>query len=150
MLPYRSACGSVLPYVGRVYVAKCSGNEKVGVATATIKGCGNYKGTVKKKFTIVPTTPSLYTPGGERKAIWVEWGYLPSQVTGYQLLITRDKTFSSKNKRLVTVRDNEITSKKISKLKAKKTYYVKVRSYKTVGGKTYYSPWSDARSVKTY
>lgn len=29
-----------------------------------------------------------------------------------------------------------------------KTYYVRVRSYKTVSGKTYYSAWSASRKVK--
>ena len=35
------------------------------------------------------------------------------------------------------------------KLSAKKQYYVKVRTYKTAGGKKYYSSWSNVKSVKT-
>ena len=41
------------------------------------------------------------------------------------------------------------TSKNITKLKAKKKYYIRVRSYKKVGKTTYYSGWSKAKTVKT-
>ena len=41
------------------------------------------------------------------------------------------------------------TYKKVTKLKSKKTYYVQVRTYKTVGGKRYYSSWSTRKYVKT-
>lgn len=37
----------------------------------------------------------------------------------------------------------------IKKLKAKKKYYVRIRTYKTVKKKNYYSTWSGAKSVKT-
>ena len=37
----------------------------------------------------------------------------------------------------------------IKKLAAKKYYYVKVRAYKTVNGKTYYSAWTASKKVKT-
>ena len=48
-----------------------------------------------------------------------------------------------------TVKGYKYTSKKITKLSAKKKYYVQVRTYKTVSGKTYYSSWSSVKSVKT-
>lgn len=38
---------------------------------------------------------------------------------------------------------------KISKVTAKKKYYVRIRTYKTVNGKNYYSDWSAKKSVKT-
>lgn len=41
------------------------------------------------------------------------------------------------------------TSKTISKLKAKKKYYVRIRTYKTVNGKKYCSVWSAKKSIKT-
>ena len=49
----------------------------------------------------------------------------------------------------MTVSSSKTTSKKITKLKAKKKYYVKVRSYKTVSGTKYYSEWSKAKTAKT-
>ena len=41
------------------------------------------------------------------------------------------------------------TSKTVKKLKAKKKYYVRVRTYKTVKKKNYYSKWSANYSVTT-
>ena len=35
-----------------------------------------------------------------------------------------------------------------SKLTSKKTYYFKVRAYKTVDGKKIYSAWSTVKSIK--
>ena len=34
-------------------------------------------------------------------------------------------------------------------LKAKKKYYIRVRTYKTVSGKKYYSTWSKTKTVTT-
>ena len=52
-----------------------------------------------------------------------------------------------------TITKNKTVSKTVKKLKAKKTYYVRVRTYKTVkvNGKSVklYSGWSSAKSVKT-
>lgn len=40
-------------------------------------------------------------------------------------------------------------SKKVKGLKAKKKYFVRIRTYKVVNGKTYYSGWSSAKKVTT-
>ena len=48
------------------------------------------------------------------------------------------------------VRKKKKTTKyKVKKLKAKKKYYVRVRTYKTVKGKKVYSAWSKVKSIKT-
>ena len=39
--------------------------------------------------------------------------------------------------------------KKVRRLKARKYYYVQVRTYKKVSGKNYYSGWSKVKRVKT-
>ena len=36
----------------------------------------------------------------------------------------------------------------VKKLSRRKTYYVKVRSYKTISGKRYYGSWSKVKTVK--
>ncbi len=43
------------------------------------------------------------------------------------------------------------TTRKLTakKLKTKKTYYVRIRTYKTVNGKNYYSAWSGVKKAKT-
>ena len=56
---------------------------------------------------------------------------------------------SSINGKTVTVSSYKTTSKTVKSLKAKKKYYVRVRTYKTVSGTKYYSSWSKAKSVTT-
>jgi len=48
-----------------------------------------------------------------------------------------------------TVKGYSKTSAKKTSLKAKKKYYVQVRTYKSVNGTRYYSSWSKTKSVKT-
>ena len=56
---------------------------------------------------------------------------------------------SMKGAKTVTVKGYKKTTRKISKLKAKKKYYVQVRTYKIVKSKKYYSSWSKKKAVKT-
>ena len=46
--------GSVVLAVGRDYTVTYKNNTKAGTATVTVKGKGNFKGTLTKKFTITP------------------------------------------------------------------------------------------------
>ena len=82
-----------------------------------------------------------------KKAISVQWKKV-SGVKGYQIQVATDKKFK-KNKKTVTVKKQKTTKTTIKKLKAKKKYYVRIRTYKTVNGKKVYSSWSKVKSVKT-
>lgn len=124
----------------------------VGPAKATIKFFGDYADlqsyTVDKNFKIVPATTTLKSVKPAKKALTVKWDKQSSKIaTGYQIQYSTSSKF--KSAKTVTITKNKTTSKKISKLKAKKNYYVKVRTYKTVKKTKYYSAWSDAVKVKT-
>jgi hypothetical protein len=56
---------------------------------------------------------------------------------------------SLKGAKKVTIPKAGATSKKIKKLKAKKKYYVRIRTYKKVNGRSYYSAWSAKKSKRT-
>ena len=81
-----------------------------------------------------------------RKSITVKWKKR-SKVTGYQIQYGTNSKFRGAKK--IKVKKASATSKTIRKLKAKKKYYVRVRAYKKVKGKTYYSRWSKKKAVKT-
>ena len=49
----------------------------------------------------------------------------------------------------VKVKGYNKKSKVIKSLRAKKYYYVQVRTYAKLGGKTYYSKWSKKKKVRT-
>ena len=48
----------------------------------------------------------------------------------------------------VFVKGNSTFTKTLTGLKNGKTYYVKIQTYRTASGKTYWSPWSKAKSIK--
>lgn len=60
---------------------------------------------------------------------------------------TVKKNFSKKNTKVVLVKKSNTTSKSVDKLKAKKKYYIRIRTYKTVNGKKYFSGWSKGKNV---
>ena len=76
----------------------------------------------------------------------IKWGK-NAKATGYVIHYSTDKTFKSGNKS-VTVTSASTVSRVISSLTKGKTYYVRIRTYKTVGSAKYWSMWSAARSVK--
>ena len=82
-----------------------------------------------------------------KKAVSVEWKKVGG-VKGYQIQVATDKKFK-KNKKTVTIKKQKTTKTTVKKLKAKKKYYVRVRTYKIVNGKKVYSSWSKVKSVKT-
>ena len=131
---------------GTHYKVKYSNNTKIGTATVKVTGLGKYGKSVKATFKIIPKKVSrLELKAGEKK-ITVSWKKV-SGVTGYQLQYATKKDFSNAKK--VTVKKAATVKKTVKSLKAKKKYYVRVRAYKTVNGKNYYSKWSAAKSVKT-
>ena len=69
--------------------------------------------------------------------------------TGYQIQYSTSKKFAKKGTKVLKVNKAKTTSKTVKKLKAKKKYYVRVRTYKTVKMKNYYSKWSANYSVTT-
>lgn len=68
-------------------------------------------------------------------------------VSGYQIVCATDKKFS-KNVKRVTVSGAKTLTKTVTGLKKGKTYYVKVRAYKTVNGKKLYGAYSAVKSAK--
>ena len=129
-------------------VKKATGRKNVGKYTYKITFKNQYKGTKTLTFTINPKATTIKKPTAAKKALTAKWTKISKQATGYEIMVATNAKFT-KNKKTVTVKSYKTTSKKITGLKSKKTYYVKVRTYKTVNGKKYYSAWSKAKTVKT-
>lgn len=128
--------------------AYAGGRKKVGTYKVTVKGTGNYTGTAAKaaKFKILPQKTTISKVAAGKKSMTVKWKKRTAQTAGYQIQYGLKKNF--KGAKTAVVRKNKTTSKEITKLKANKKYHVRVRTYQKAGGKTYYSPWSKAKSVK--
>lgn len=70
-----------------------------------------------------------------------------SQATAYEIQYSTNSSFASGNKKVV-LNNNAGLSKIIKSLKKGKTYYVRVRTYKTVSGNKYYSAWNSGVKIK--
>lgn len=134
------------------YTVKYAGDgKKVGKYRVTITFIRDYDGSttggvVEKYYTVKPKPASIRKLTAKKKGFAVQWSKKTAQTTGYQIQYATSSKFKSKT---VTVSKNTATAKTISGLKAKKKYYVRVRTYKTVDGKKYCSAWSKAKAVTT-
>lgn len=145
-LTYKSNNKSVtVSQSGKVTIAK----SFVGTATITITSGATktYTKTVKRiTITVNPAGTafrSVYNGKGKKlKAYWKK----NSRVSGYQLQYGTSKQFT--NVKTVTLKGANCTGAIRSKLTKGKTYSVRIRTYKKVGGKVYYSAWSKSKQVK--
>jgi hypothetical protein len=128
------------------YMLTYKNNKKVGTATVTVTFKGSYSGTKTLNFNIVPKATKL-TLAAKSKSIKVTWKKQTAQTTGYQIQYSTSSKFTGA--KTVTVKSSKTTSTTIKKLKAKKTYYVRIRTYKKVGSKMVYSAWSGTKKVTT-
>ena len=138
---------------GRDYtVTYSSGRKNVGRYSVKIRFKGNYSGTKTLTYNINPKGTSMSKVTAAKKGFKAKWKKQSTQTTGYQLQYSTSSKFK-KGTKTVNISKNKTTSKSVKKLYAKKKYYVRVRTYKTVkfGGKNInlYSGWSKAKAVKT-
>ena len=135
---------------GEDYTVSYGSNRSVGMAKVTAKGKGAYYGKASALFAINPQGTNLAKLASVgARGFTVKWGkqskkMSTSRITGYQVQIAAKNT-----KRLVTVKGYAKTSCKVSNLKRLTKYQVRVCTYKKVFGKTYYSPWSNPKTVTT-
>ena len=71
-----------------------------------------------------------------------------TKITGYQIQYSTNSKFKKGNK-TIKIKKAKTVSKKITGLKPSKKYYVRIRTYKIVNKKTYYSSWSKKKCVTT-
>ena len=100
----------------------------------------------KVSYTFSLAKPSLKKVTGSKKSLKISWNK-KSDVDGYQIQYATSKKF--KKAKTVSISKAKTVSKTVKKLKAKKTYYVRVRTFKKYDGKKNYSAWSKVKSAKT-
>ncbi len=128
-------------------VKYASGRKNVGKYKVTITFKGNYSGTKTLYFKINPVKTSITKLTAAKKALTVSISKKTKQVTGYEIQYATNKKFSKAKK--ATIKSYKTTKTTLKKLSSKKTYYVRVRTYKTVGKTKYYSGWSTIKYKKT-
>ena len=132
---------------GTDYTISYVDNKKVGVANVMVIGKGNFTGSRIMSFKIRPQETKLKKLVKGKKQIKAKWAETEKQVTGYVVMCSTKKDFSSNVKK---VKVKKGTKKYTFKnLKSKKKYFVRVRTYKKAAGMTYYSEWSNVLKIKT-
>ena len=144
---------SVTVYVGKkklsskYYSVAYKNNKNVGYGTVTVKGKGSYaKYSGFTTFKINLKKVSLSSVKAQKKKMVVYWKKTGGN-HGYQVQYSTSKRFSSNVKTVrLSAGKKSVTIKNIP---AKKRYYVRIRSYKKVGNKIWYTGWSKAKNVRT-
>ncbi len=131
---------------GTDYTVSYSNNKKVGKATVKITGKGKYGGVITKTFKINPAKQEIQKLTAKSKAFFVDWAQKGS-ATGYEIQYATNSKFTGAKK--VAITNNKTDKTTVSKLSGNKKYYVRVRSYTTVGGTKYYGSWSATKTVTT-
>lgn len=103
--------------------------------------------TSGRTVTIIPRNTTGFKLTAGKNSFTAKWNKYTTQTTGYQL---RYSLYSNMSKATaVGIGSNTITSKAITKLAAKKKYYVQIRTFKKVGNENFFSNWSYIYNVTT-
>ena len=93
-----------------------------------------------------PKATSIKSVKGKKKSVLIKWKKV-KDANGYEIQLATDKKFK-KNKKTITIK-KQTTRTTAKKLKAKKKYFVRIRTYKIVNGKKTYASWSKVKTVRT-
>ena len=96
--------------------------------------------------TNIPST-TITSVKTKSEAFTIKWKK-KTNIAGYQIQYSANSKFKRGNK-TIKIKKAKTVSKKITGLKPSKKYYVRIRTYKIVNKKTYYSSWSKKKNVTT-
>ena len=131
---------------GTDYTVAYKANKNVGIGKVVITGKGRFKGTLTLPSTINPKGTKLASLKAGKRSITAKWKAQAKQTTGYEVQYATTKAF--KGATTVRVKGTKKTGAALKALKSGKKYFVRVRTYKVAGGKTYYSAWSAPLNAK--
>ena len=128
-----------------VISAKSPGTAKI---TITAAKNSNYKAASKTiSIKVIPQAMSNFSASNQKTTTILANWKKNAKATGYQIQLSTKKTFPSGTKSAL-IKKNGTMQYKFTKLSKKKTYYLRIRAYKTVGKTKYYSAWSAVKNVK--
>ncbi|MCD8190135.1 MAG: fibronectin type III domain-containing protein, partial [Clostridiales bacterium] len=119
-------------YQYKVYAVNSAGKSKAS-STKTI-----YRLTAKH-FTRAKNVSS--------KKISLKWTR-NTKATGYIIEYSTSKSFTSSTTKTIKIKGNKNLTTTLKNLKKGKTYYIRMRAYKTSGSVTSYAGWSKVKTVK--
>jgi hypothetical protein len=142
----KSASGTTLKNGTHYTLSYSSGRKNVGTYKIKVTMKGTYGGSKTFTYKILPPKTSISKVTAAKKALKITVAKKTTQVTGYQIQYSTSKSFSKSTTKTLT--GYKTVSATLSKLTGGKTYYIRVRTYKTVNGVKYYSGWSTVKTAK--
>ena len=106
------------------------------------KGYASLYDTTGKSVVYVPFAALSSVKNTKGKKLTIKWKKAVG-ASGYQIQYARNRKM-----RKGRIARTSAGKKVLSHLKKKKKYYVRVRAYKIVSGKKYYSAWSGVKGVR--
>lgn len=129
---------------GRDFTVTATNSTYPGKGEAQIRLKGNFRGVIRKPLTIRLKETSISSLTAGKKYFTLKWKKGSTGVSGYQIQYSTAVNF--KKAKTVTVKSVKTLSRKISGLK-KGRYYVRIRTYGKIKGKTCYSSWSGTKKA---
>lgn len=105
---------------------------------------GTQKSKVSNARYLYYLTKNTISAGKSGSSFQVKWKANPA-ASGYQIQYAKNNKFTSPKN--VKVNGRKVTSRKVAP-GFKGTCYIRVRTFKLVDGKTYFSAWSNVKAVK--
>lgn len=125
---------------------------QVGIYRVEIDFMGNYSGTTRKQFKILPKCVNFTKVTPKKTSIVLKWKKATTDC-GYEIACSTSKKFTKGSSHIVDIKKSKTVSKRILHLKPNQRYYVRIRTYKNVkaNGQTtkLYSSWSKSKKITT-
>ncbi len=130
-VPIKAYDGSKKLKKGKDYTVTYKNNVKIGIAKVTIKGKGNYTGSITKSYYILPQTSKIKSVMFNSKftKATITWKKDP-KATGYAIYMSESK--NGEYKKIKHITKKSITTYTKTRLDPDKMYYFKVRAFKTI------------------
>lgn len=149
-VPVVELYGDELKY-GTDFTCKWSTSKNVGRYECTIKGKGNYCDDTYSFYVIYPKGTSISKLTAGKKQLTVKWlkqsrKMSKKTISGYEVQVAENKAFTNgvESKYVNSYKKISTTFKNLKS----KTYYVRVRTYRTANGCDIPSTWSPVKKIK--
>lgn len=143
-LSYASSNKSVVT-VSKKGKVTIKGAGKATITITAAEGSKYQKATKKVTITVQPKAAAVKSvKRSNETTATVKWKKV-SGISGYEIQYSTSSSFKNASK--VKAASSK-TSVVLKKLQAGKKYYTRIRTYKVMGGTTYYSNWSAKKTIK--
>ena len=131
---------------GTDYKVSYSDNKLPGSAKVKLTFIGKYKGSVTKSFKIYPKSPKNISIKRKKKDLIVVSWDKDKKSSGYVIQACYDNKFNTKKG---TCAEKTTTENKATiTVSPKNTIYIRIKTFRTVNKKKYYSGWSKVKKLK--